>query len=126
MKSGTLLLNWELQGIRGIYLILPEALEKGTRLCPHQGIPFQTLVLSNDETFCMISRFEFKELLKNKQFIYNNTTYLLNKNNKEILLNNKTLDVLHVNAQIDKTKMWILNNPDFLIVCKIIKKVHWG
>jgi len=71
----------------------------------------------------MISRSAFQDLLKNNRFVYNNTTYVLNDNKPDsiVLQNGEHVSVLHVAAQIDATEMWIVNNPDFPIIGKMIK-----
>ena len=123
MPSDSLIMEWNLRGIKGSYIILSEALEKGNQMSIKQIVPFQSVILKTNETFCMISRSAFHDLLKNHRFVYNNTTYVLNDNGQDNSnqLNGNTLDVLHVTAQIDETEMWILNNPDFPIISKIIK-----
>lgn len=127
MQSGSLITDWELGriGIKGTYIILPEALAQGNRLSVKQLVPFHPDTLEPDETFCLISRSAFQNLLKNNRFVYNQTTYVLDKSgtgtDQELEVTGKMLDVLHVTAQIDATEMWILNDPDFPVICRMIK-----
>lgn len=120
--SDTLILDWDLRTTKRTYAVLPEALENGIGLTFNQGVSPNLLVLEPTETFFMISKSAFKDLVTNNKFVYNNTTYVLNKESQvEVLIDGKTLDVLHVIAQIDETEMWILNNPNFPLICKISK-----
>ncbi len=123
IKSDTLFINWELRGAKRHYVVLPEALNNGTGLTFNQGDSPKLKVLKPTETFFMISKAAFKELVKNKKFVYNRTIYVLNdrKDDKAVIIDGKAVDVLHVKAQIDETEFWILNNPEFPLICKIAK-----
>ena len=125
MQAGSLITEWNLSGVKGTYVILPEALEQGNQLSVKQLVPFQPDTLKPDETFCLISRSAFQDLLKKNRFVYNHTTYVLDTagtgQDRELEVPGKTLDVLHVKAQIDATEMWILNDPDFPVICRMIK-----
>ena len=70
----------------------------------------------------MISRSAYQDLVKNNQFVYNNTTYVLDEKNAEkIQIEGKSVETLHVKAQIDQTEMWIVKNPEFPLLCKMTK-----
>ena len=71
----------------------------------------------------MISRSAYQDLVKNNSFVYNNTTYVLAKNEDKngVSIDGKLIDALHVIAQIDETEMWIIKNPEFPLICKIAK-----
>lgn len=78
----------------------------------------------------MISQSAYQDLLKNDKFIYNNTTYVLDKNEDKngVVIDGKSTDVLHVIAQIDETEMWIVKNPEYPLICKITKNplgINW-
>ena len=123
LVSDTLYINWELRGAKRQYLVLPEAFNNGTGLTFNQGDSPSLKVLKPTETFFMISKTAFKNLVNNNKFVYNKTTYNLEKKqgSKAVIVNNKVVDVLHVKAEIDETEFWILNNPEFPIICKIAK-----
>ena len=38
-----------------------------------------------------------------------------------MIIQGKTVEALHVKAQIDETEMWIIKNPEFPLICKVIK-----
>jgi len=111
------------RGVKSTIVMLPEALNNGTELSFNQGEYAPVLNLKPTETFFMISRSAYQDLVKKGSFVYNNTTYVLNKNqDKEgFSIDGKLVDTLHVNAQIDETEMWIVKNPEFPLICKIIK-----
>ncbi len=121
--SDTLIIDWDLRSTVRKYAILPEALKNGTGLTFNQGESPDLLVLEPSDTFFMISKSAFKDLVSNNKFIYNNTTYNLDKTKvtNEVVVDGKIVNVLFVKAEIDETEMWILNNPDFPLICKISK-----
>jgi hypothetical protein len=121
--TDTLILRWNIRGLAGGgYLITPAALNGANKMNFVQPVPNKLVVLPPDETFCMISKSAFKDLLQKHQFIYDNTVYELKDdepNQNAVMLGGQPVDVLHVVAQNETTQLWILNNPDFPFVCQI-------
>jgi hypothetical protein len=123
MISDTLALNLETRGVKSSIRTMPEALKSGTELSFNQGENAPVLILKPTETFFMISQSAYQDLLKNNQFVYNNTTYVLDKSEEKnpVVIDGKALNTLHVVAQTDNTELWILQNPDFPLLCKVDK-----
>ncbi|MDA6070163.1 hypothetical protein NJT12_11095 [Flavobacterium sp. AC] len=121
--SDKLIFDLDTRGVKSSIVTLPEALKNGNALSFNQGEYAPVLNLRPTETFFMISQSAYQDLLKNNKFIYNNTTYVLDENsvNNNIDIEGKLLDTLHVVAQVDETEMWIVKNPEFPLICKIIK-----
>lgn len=123
MATDTLVLDLDTKGVRSSIRIMPEGLKKGNALNFNQGETSDVIVLKPTETFFMISQSAYQDLLKNNKFIYNNTTYVLDEkaDKNSVVIDGKTVDALHVVAQIDETEMWIVKNPDFPLICKMTK-----
>lgn len=121
-ESGGVQVDWIIfsyqKWLNGSYIIAPEGLCCGLQLSfkqPQHGVREE---LKADETFGLISVSALDRLVKEKAFVYSQTTYRL----KEQLLMNvggETLDVFHVVADIDHTEMWIWNNRALPLICKI-------
>jgi len=113
----------ETRGVKSKIVMLPEAVKNGNALSFNQGEFAPVLNLKPTETFFMISQSAYQDLVKNNSFVYNNTTYVLDKNEDKngISIDGKLIDALHVIAQIDETEMWIVKNPEFPLICKIFK-----
>lgn len=113
----------ETRGVKSKIVMLPEAVKNGNALSFNQGEYAPVLNLKPTETFFMISRSAYQDLVKNNSFVYNNTTYVLDKNEDKngVSIGGKLIDALHVIAQIDETEMWIIKNPEYPLICKIIK-----
>ena len=123
ITTDNLVLDLETRGVKSSIVILPEALKKGNALSYNQGEFAPVLALKPTETYFMISQSAYQELLKNNKFVYNNTTYVLDKNvdANPVAIDGKTVDALHVMAQIDETEMWIVKNSDYPLICKMTK-----
>ncbi len=123
MLKDTLVMNLETRGLKNTILTMPEGLKNGNALSFIIGENMDVMVLKSTETFFMISQSAYEDLLKNNRFVYNNTTYILDENPEKnsVVMDGKTVDTLHVVAQIDETEMWILKNPDFPFIFKITK-----
>lgn len=115
--------NLETRGVKSTIVMLPEAIKNGNMLSFNQGEYAPVLNLKPTETFFMISRSAYQDLVQNGSFVYNNTTHKLDKNEDKnsVSIEGKLVDTLHVIAQIDETEMWIIKNPQFPLICKISK-----
>jgi len=121
--ADTVILNWRLRGFAGgNYVIVPAAFQRADKLSFTQPVPNQNVVLPADQTlFCIISKNAFNNLIKNHSYVYDNTTYDLKDDADQdpLTTSDGQLDVLHVVARDETTELWILNNPDFPLICKI-------
>ena len=123
--------NLNTKGVKNSTIITSqEALKNGNALSYIQGEDLEIIALKPTQTFFMISQLAYQDLLKKNQFIYNNTTYVLDKNEDKnsVVIEGKTVKTLHVIAQVDETEMWIAKNPEFPLICKITKNplgINW-
>ncbi|KAF2336939.1 hypothetical protein [Flavobacterium daemonense] len=122
MTADTLVFNLETRGVKSDIIISQKALKNGNALSFNQGEFSSVTRLKANETFFMISQSAYQDVVKNKKFVYNNTTYVLDENEKSnVVLEGKSVDAYHVKAQIDETEMWIIKNPEFPLICKVTK-----
>ena len=122
-SNNTLAFKLETRGVNSKIVMLSEAVKNGNALSFNQGEYEPVINLKPTETFFMISQSAYQDLIKKGSFVYNNTTYVLDKSEDKngVSIDGKTVDALHVKAQIDETEMWIVKNPEFPLICKIIK-----
>jgi hypothetical protein len=121
--TDNLVLDLDTRGVKSSIVIAPEGLKNGDALSFNQGETSDVIVLKPTETFFMVSQSAYQDLLKNNKFVYNNTTYVLDEkaDKNPVVIDGKTVDALHVIAQIDEAEMWIVKNPDFPLICKMTK-----
>lgn len=115
-------LGWSIKGYAyGKYLISAAGFESGTKVNFIQPAYQTTLRLAPDETFAIISKKAFQDFRKSKKFFYNNTTYALVIDAKDDLfkIGGLMVDVLHVKGVEEAGDLWILNDPEFPLICQI-------
>ncbi|GAA3945777.1 hypothetical protein GO495_29340 [Chitinophaga oryziterrae] len=109
--TDTLVLGWKIRGLAGgTYIMVPAALQHAVKMNFIQPSPDVAINLKDDETFMIISTDAFRKLEKEHAFVYDNTVYNLKE---------REGNMLHVTAKDETTEWWILNNPDFPLVCRI-------
>lgn len=109
--TDTLVLGWKIRGLAGgTYMMVPAALQHAVKMNFIQPSPDAAINLKDDETFMIISTDAFRKLEKEHAFVYDNTVYNLKE---------REGNMLHVTAKDETTEWWILNNPDFPLVCRI-------
>jgi hypothetical protein len=113
-------IDWSIEGVgSGNYEMSPKALESGKGMSMKAPSPDQLTKLPSYQTVACISKSAYNDMIKNQAFEYDDLKYAVTKDNTgAIKLDNKTLDVYHAVATNGKGEMWILNNPDFPLICK--------
>lgn len=103
----------------GTYVMAKKSLENGTKMTLQAPEPDEVTKLSDSETMAFISKSAFKSISKSQFMEFDDLKYVLNKDPKTtITVDDKELDVLHAITADGKNEMWILNNPDFPLICK--------
>lgn len=75
--------------------------------------------LKDDETLAVLSKNTFKDLTTSKTFILNGQTFNVTADTAPFKINDQEADVFYAVTTNGKTKMWVLNNPDFPLICKL-------
>lgn len=118
----SVMLNWNILGATGSYLLSPEGFKHGTKINFVQPSFLKVLRLAPDETFGVISKDAFSTLKKNNKMVYNSTTYVLVKEaagSQTFKAGDQQLRVLHIKGVEEPCEMWILDDPTFPLVCQI-------
>ena len=96
-----------------------KSLEDGNKMCLKAPEPDEITRLSDSETMAFISKTAFRSIAKNKVMDFDGLKYVLSTTQSPaIKIDNKELDVIHAVSVDGKSEMWILNNPDFPLICK--------
>ena len=120
--TDTLRLSWRIRGLaQGAYLVAPAAWQRASQLYVAQPQPGPPVPLPA-QTFLMLSKQAFADLRAQGRYTYDQTVYVQQRDESasSLKINGQPLDVLHVVAQEDLTELWILNNPDFPLICRIL------
>jgi len=112
-------MDWSIDGYgNGSYEMSAKALESGKGMSIATPQPDILTKLPDYKTVACISKEAFNNLVKTQAFEYDDLKYSVTKTDVSLMLNDKPLDVFHAVATNGKGELWILNNPDFPLICK--------
>jgi hypothetical protein len=120
--TDSLKLKWGIRYLAGgTYIITPKAWQGADGLNWVQPEASKVVQLPDNQTFCMLSKNAFHELVTNHRFTYNNTVYnfINDAKTNPVMMGGLQVDAVHVIAEGDTTEFWILNNPSFPLLCKV-------
>lgn len=112
-------LQWSIPGLgSGTFEMSAKALETGKKMTVREPTADDVTKLRDDETLLILSKNSFNSLLTTKSFDLNGQTFILATDTKPYTINDKEADVLYAVTANGKSKMWILNNPAFPLICQ--------
>lgn len=112
-------IKWTLPGIgTGSFLIPAKALESGTRMHLQEPMPNVDTQFGDNETVMFISKAMLNDIVTTQQFTINKIKFSIKPGTEAFQLAGKPVDTYHVTTANGKVEMWILNNPDFPLICK--------
>lgn len=113
-------IDWSIDGYgTGSYEMSAKALQSGKGLDFKAPEPDVLTKLPDYKTVVCISKDAFNNMVKTQGFEYNNIKYSVTPTDTaNIKLNNQPLDVIHAVATNGKGEIWVLNNPDFPLICR--------
>jgi hypothetical protein len=114
-------LKWTLTGLgTGSFIIPAKALESGTKMRLQEPMPNVDTQFGDSETIMFISKATFSDMVKNQEFTLNKVKFTVKPSDKPFELGGKPLDTFHASTANGKVEMWIINSPDFPVICKFI------
>jgi hypothetical protein len=119
-------IDWSIDGIgSGNYEMSAQALIDGKGMTIKAPEPDQLTKLPNYQTVACISKAAYNDMVKNQSFEFDDLKFTVTRDNTgAVKMGDKVLDVYHAIATNGKGEMWILNNPDFPLVCKTKDNAH--
>ena len=124
-KEGAMYWQWSivrnLNTHTGCIITTAQGLSHGTMLSFSQPNDGEQLFLKEHETFGCISQAAFQSLVTKKSFVYNQTTYRLQKEEGSFEFCRTHYPLLKVVADIDGTELWIAKNSTLPLICKVSK-----
>ncbi|MEO6524602.1 MAG: hypothetical protein ABIN91_23155 [Mucilaginibacter sp.] len=123
--SDSLKMDWEVSEYgNGSYTMALKSLQNGKKMVLKVPLPDEVTQLPDTETMGFISRSAFKCMAKNKFMVFDNMKYILSTvTTPPINSNGQELDVIHAVSVDGRNQLWILNNPDFPLICKTINNI---
>ena len=103
----------------GTFEMSEKAIASGKKIALREPQMDGVTKLKDDETLAVLSKNTFNDLTTNKTFELNGQTFKVTEDTSAYKINDKEADVFYATTANGKTKMWILNNPDFPLICKL-------
>lgn len=118
--ADSLKMKWEVDDYgSGSYLMSTKSLQSGKSMYLESPQPNATIKVPETETMAFISKNAFKDITQKHEMEFGDVKYVLSDNQlSAVTIDNKPLDLVHAQAVNGKTELWILNNPDFPLICK--------
>ncbi|RYY26241.1 MAG: hypothetical protein EOP41_04690 [Sphingobacteriaceae bacterium] len=104
---------------KGVFEMSAKAVESGKKMAIKEPAMDGITKLKDDETLAILSKTTFGNLTANKTFELNGQTFTVTNDATPFKINDKEADVFYAVTANGKTKLWILNNPDFPLICKL-------
>ena len=118
--NAPLRIKWLINGLgTGTYEVSAKAIQSGTKMALREPGFEEVTKLKDNETIGFISKDVFNNLLTAKAFELNGQKFTVTDGAPAYVLEGKETDTFYAVSANGKTKLWILNNPDFPLICKI-------
>jgi len=112
-------IQWNVPGYgAGSIEMAAKALESGKKIVLSPPEPDAVTKLKDDEALLLVPRSVYSDAVKNKAFELNGFKFAVITDTATYKINNKVTDIIHAVAANGKNEIWILNNPDFPIICQ--------
>lgn len=113
-------IKWLINGLgTGTYEISAKAIQSGTKMTLREPGFEEVTKLKDSETLAFLSKDTFTALISNKAFELNGQKFTVTEGAPSYMIDGKETDTFYAVTANGKTKIWILNNPDFPLICKI-------
>jgi hypothetical protein len=111
--------QWYVDGLgTGVFSISAKAQESGTKVAIRTPQDDDITKLKDDETFVTVSKAIYTSMAANQPFELNGIKFNVVANDTTVYkINNKIAPVLHATSANGKGQLWVLNNPDFPLIC---------
>lgn len=117
--TDTVKINWQVPYVGGgSYAIPPKAMQSGTKLVVNEPPADEVTQLQDDEVLIFLSRDLFKSLVNNKTFTLSGRAYNMQPDTSNFKINDKPADVFYAVSVKGDRELWILDNPDFPLICR--------
>lgn len=113
-------IKWMITGLgTGTFEISAKAIQSGNKMALREPGFDEVTKLKDNETLAFLSKDTFTSLRDNKAFELNGLKFKVEEGVPAFQLDGKELDTFYAVSEKGKTKLWVLNNPDFPLICKI-------
>lgn len=118
--NAPLRMKWLISGLgTGIYEVSAKAIQSGSKMALREPGYEPVTKLKDNETIAFLSKDTFSNLVANKAFELNGLKFTVDESAPAYMLDGKEADTYYAVSANGKTRIWVLNNAGFPLICKI-------
>jgi c-di-AMP phosphodiesterase-like protein len=115
-------IKWEIPFVgKGFYTMHAKSIQNASQTIAKEPDPDIITELDTNQTLILLSKDAYKSMTDNKTFVLNGYTFNVQPDTSTFTINNKVARVTFATTQRGHREIWILDNPDFPIICKAHK-----
>ena len=117
--SDSVKMKWDIPFVgTGYFEMGTKSLLSATKTVTEEPEPDMVTKLDDDKTLVLISKTAYRSMVSNKTFMLNGYIFNVKTDTSSIIINNKPLNVTYATTLKGHREIWILNEPDFPLICR--------
>jgi len=115
-------IKWEIPFVgKGFFEMSAKSIQSATKTLAEEPAPDETTTMKDNETLLILSKDTYNGMITNKSFLLNGYTFNVQTDTATFKINKQDADVIYAVSTKGNRKIWVLNNPDFPLICKAYK-----
>jgi hypothetical protein len=115
-------IKWDIPFVgTGFFEMTAKSIQSANKTIAEEPDPDVVTRIDDDKTLVLLSKDEFTSLRNNKSFILNKYTFHVQADTSNYKINDKLADVYYAVSTHGNRQIWILNNPNFPLICRASK-----
>jgi hypothetical protein len=106
---------------KGFFEMSAKSMQSATKTLAEEPMPDETTTMKDDEALLVLSKDTYNSMVNNKSFQLNGYTFNVQADTAAFKINKLDADVFYAVSTKGNRKIWVLNNPDFPLICKSYK-----
>jgi hypothetical protein len=112
-------IKWDIPGVgTGLFAMGAKSMQSATKTIAQEPDPDIVTTLDTDKTLIVISKDAYKSMIDQKTFVLNGYTFHAQADTSTFSINDQVAKVTYATTLKGHHEIWILNNPDFPLICK--------
>lgn len=115
-------IKWDIPFVgNGFFEMSAKSLQSATKTLAEEPQPDEVTTMKDDETLLILSKDTYNSMVNNRKFLLNGYTFVVQTDTAAFKINKKDADVFYAVSTKGNRKIWVLNNPNFPLICKAVK-----
>ncbi len=102
----------------GFFEMSAKSMQSATKTLAEEPAADEVTTMKDDQTLLVLSKDTYNSMVSNKTFQLNGYTFNVQTDTAAFKINKKDADVYYAVSTKGNRKIWVLNNPDFPLICR--------